>query len=115
VGGGRPHPSPSTVGFCFYLTMFQCSSSLIISLFNLDQRQRGQLYTALKNGFASILRFLQDLSTTLRHGVPSAKQDSPAANLSNCVALPETAVLVSFTYLVSSNVSGFIESGISSE
>jgi hypothetical protein len=31
-----------------------------------DQRQRGQLYTALKNGFASILRFLQDLSTTLR-------------------------------------------------
>ena len=32
----------------------------------LDQRQRGQLYTALKNGFTSILGFLQELSMTLR-------------------------------------------------
>ena len=32
----------------------------------LDQRQRGQLYTALKNGFTSILGFLQELSVTLR-------------------------------------------------
>ena len=30
----------------------------------LDQRQRGQLYTALKNGFTSILGFLQELSIT---------------------------------------------------
>ena len=51
---------------CYYIIESAVSYMASDRLLLLDQRQRGQLYTALKNGFTSILGFLQELSTTLK-------------------------------------------------
>ena len=51
---------------CYYIIESAVSYMASDRLLQLDQRQRGQLYTALKNGFTSILGFLQELSVTLR-------------------------------------------------
>jgi len=51
---------------CYYIIESAVSYMASDRLLLLDQRQRGQLYTALKNGFTSILGFLQELSMTLR-------------------------------------------------
>ena len=49
------------VSWLFWQVLYISFDRLLL----LDQRQRGQLYTALKNGFTSILGFLQELSITL--------------------------------------------------
>ena len=41
----------------------------------LDERQKGQLYAALKNAFASVLKFLSDLAMDLKDD--SAKLEEP--------------------------------------
>jgi len=51
---------------CYYIIESAVSYMASDRLLLLDQRQRGQLYTALKNGFTSILGFLQELSVTLK-------------------------------------------------
>ena len=51
---------------CYYIIESAVAYMASDRLLLLDQRQRGQLYTALKNGFTSILGFLQELSTTLK-------------------------------------------------
>ena len=51
---------------CYYIIESAVSYMASDRLLLLDQRQRGQLYTALKNGFTSILGFLQELSLTLK-------------------------------------------------
>jgi hypothetical protein len=51
---------------CYYIIESAVSYMASDRLLLLDQRQRGQLYTALKNGFTSILGFLQTLSVTLQ-------------------------------------------------
>ena len=51
---------------CYYIIESAVAYMASDRLLLLDQRQRGQLYTALKNGFTSILGFLQELSMTLR-------------------------------------------------
>jgi len=51
---------------CYYIIESAVSYMASDRLLLLDQRQRGQLYTALKNGFTSILGFLQELSITLK-------------------------------------------------
>lgn len=51
---------------CYYIIESAVSYMASDRLFLLDQRQRGQLYTALKNGFSTILRFLQDISVKLK-------------------------------------------------
>jgi len=51
---------------CYYIIESAVSYMASDRLLLLDQRQRGQLYTALKNGFSTILRFLQDLSLILK-------------------------------------------------
>ncbi|XP_023331282.1 neurochondrin homolog [Eurytemora carolleeae] len=50
---------------CYYIIESAVSYMASDRLLLLDHGQRGQLYTAMKNGFASILRFLQELSETL--------------------------------------------------
>ena len=51
---------------CYYIIESAVAYMASDRLLLLDQRQRGQLYTALKNGFTSILDFLQELSLTLK-------------------------------------------------
>ena len=51
---------------CYYIIESAVAYMASDRLLLLDQRQRGQLYTALKNGFTSILGFLQELSLTLK-------------------------------------------------
>jgi len=51
---------------CYYIIESAVAYMASDRLLQLDQRQRGQLYTALKNGFSSILGFLQELSVTLQ-------------------------------------------------
>jgi len=51
---------------CYYIIESAVSYMASDRLLLLDHGQRGQLYTAMKNGFASILRFLQELSVTLK-------------------------------------------------
>ena len=45
----------------------------------LDQRQRGQLYTALKNGFTSILGFLQVSTFDPKNSISSTIPSPPGA------------------------------------
>lgn len=51
---------------CYYIIESAVSYMASDRLLLLDHGQRGQLYTAMKNGFASILRFLQEMAVTLR-------------------------------------------------
>jgi len=51
---------------CYYIIESAVAYMASDRLLLLDQRQRGQLYTALKNGFTSILGFLQELSVSLK-------------------------------------------------
>jgi len=51
---------------CYYIIESAVSYMASDRLLLLDHGQRGQLYTAMKNGFASILRFLQELAVMLK-------------------------------------------------
>ena len=63
----------------YYFVIWPVALKFCHRLLLLDQRQRGQLYTALKNGFTSILGFLQVSTFDPKNSISSTIPSPPGA------------------------------------